>query len=377
MSHVKLGLVKISYIGSPTQPSAQTETESDTSSRVLNTDFPDAITDGGIRPTRPISTPPWRTTDSGYSLAYGDDEYTKSAVEKFKEHFGKNISVFFVANGTAANIIGLKSVTNSFNSIICAKTAHLNVHECCGPEHFIGCKLVTIPTTDGKLTVDMIKPLLVGFGDVHMAQPRFISITQTTELGTVYTPKEIKTLSDFAHKNNMLLHVDGARLCNAAAYLGVSLADLTSKVGVDILSFGGTKNGMMFGDAVVFFDKSLVRDFEFFRKQGMHLMSKMRYISAQFEALLSNDLWKKNAEHSNTMAKLLYNELKDVVEVTQKVESNAIFAIISQEHVEKIHEKYFFHVFDENKSEVRLMCSYNTTQKDVMDFAEHIKKIVD
>ena len=317
-----------------------------------------------------------QSVNSGYSVAYGDDEYTKSAVEKFKEHFGKNINVFFVANGTAANIIGLKAVTESFNSIICAETAHLHVHECCGPEHFIGCKIVTIPTKNGKLTVEQIKPMLVGFGDVHMAQPRVISITQTTEYGTVYTPKEIKILSEFSHKNNMILHMDGARLCNAAAFLNCSLADLTSKAGVDLLSFGGTKNGMMFGDAVIFFDKSLVKNFEFFRKQGMHLMSKMRYISAQFQELLSNELWKKNAEHANYMTKLLYNEIKDVVEVTQKAESNAIFAIIPKKHVENIHKKYFFHVFDEHKSEVRLMCSYSTTRKDVLEFAEEIRKIV-
>ena len=319
-----------------------------------------------------------QSVNKGYSLAYGDDKYTSSAIEKFKEHFGKDVNVFFLANGTAANVIGLRAVMDSFNSIICAETAHLNVHECCGPEHFIGCKLVTIPTIDGKLTVDLIEPMIVGSGDVHMAQPRVISITQTTEMGTVYAPKEIKALSDFAHKNNLLLHMDGARLCNAAAFLGVDLASLTSKVGVDILSFGGTKNGMMFGDAVLFFDKKIVKNFEFFRKQGMQLMSKMRFISAQFEALLSNNLWKKNAEKANSMARLLYKEIKNIpnIEVTQNVESNAVFARIPRKYVEKIHKKYFFHVFDEHKSEVRLMCSYNTTRKDVLDFAESIKKIM-
>ncbi len=319
-----------------------------------------------------------QSVNKGYSVAYGDDEYTKSAVNKFKEHFGKNINVFFLANGTAANIIGLKACTESFNSIICAETAHLNVHECCGPEHFIGSKLVTIPTDDGKLTIDKIEPLLVGMGDVHMAQPNVISITQTTEMGTVYTPDEIKVISDFAHKNNMILHMDGARLCNAAAYLNLGLGDLTSDVGVDILSFGGTKNGMMFGDAVVFFDKNLVKNFEFFRKQGMQLMSKMRFISAQFNALLSDDLWKKNAEQANSMARLLCKEIKDIADlkVTQKVESNAVFARIPKKYVEKIHKKYFFHVFDEHKSEVRLMCSYNTTNKEVYDFAESIKNIM-
>jgi threonine aldolase len=319
-----------------------------------------------------------QSVNSGYSVSYGDDEYTKYAVEKFKEHFGKNIGVFFVANGTAANIIGLKSVVDSFNSIICAEQAHLNVHECCGPESFIGCKLLTIPTEDGKLTVDMIKPMLVGFGDVHMAQPRVISITQTTELGTVYTPQEIKNLSDFAHKNNMLLHMDGARLCNAAAYLKVGLGEITYDAGIDLLSFGGTKNGMMYGDAVVFFDKNLVGNFEFFRKQGMHLMSKMRYISIQFETLLSNDLWKKNAEHANSMAKLLYNKIKNIsgIEITQKVESNAVFAKVPKNYLQKIHKKYFFHVFDENNSEARLMCSYNTKREDVLDFVETVKRSI-
>jgi len=245
------------------------------------------------------------SVNKGYAVAYGDDKYTDRAVKKFKEHFGKGVDVFFVYNGTAANILGLKTVTNSFNSIICAETAHLNVHECCGPEKFIGCKLVTIPTSDGKLTADMIKPYLVGFGDYHMAQPKVISITQPTELGTVYTPKEIKELSDFAHKNNMLLHVDGARLCNAAASLNVKMKEITYDAGVDILSFGGTKNGMMLGEAVVFFNKKQSKNFEFIRKQGMQLASKMRFISIQFETFLSNDLWLKNARHANKMAQLL------------------------------------------------------------------------
>ena len=174
--------------------------------------------------------------NTGYATAYGDDKYTTRAVKKFKEHFGKDTDVYLLYNGTATNIIGLKTVTDSFNSIICAETAHLTVHECCGPEKFTGCKLVIIPTPDGKLTVDLIKPYLVGFGDVHMAQPRVISITQSTELGTVYTPKEIKKLADFAHKNGMLIHVDGARLSNAAASLKCSLKAITADVEVDLLS---------------------------------------------------------------------------------------------------------------------------------------------
>jgi len=292
--------------------------------------------------------------------------------------FIKNIDVYFVYNGTAAHILGLKTVTNAFNSIYCAETAHLTVHECNGPEKFTGCKLTVIPTKDGKLTVDLIKPYLVGFGDVHMAQPRVISITQPTELGTLYTIQEIKKLADFTHKNGMLLHIDGARLCNAAVSLNCNMRAMTADIGVDILSFGGTKNGMMFGEAVVFFDKKLSKNFGLFRKQGMHLASKMRFISVQFEALLSNDLWKKNAKHANKMAQLLKKEVSKIpkVKITQKVEVNAIFATIPKKYIEPLKKKYFFHVFDEAISEVRWMCSYNTTEKEIQKFVETLRKTI-
>lgn len=314
----------------------------------------------------------------GNSIAYGLDELTERAVKKLKEFFGKNVDVYFVYNGTAANILGLKSVTDSFNSIICAESAHLNVHECCGPEKFIGCKLVIIPTVNGKLTVDLIKPYLVGIGDPHMAQPKIISITQATELGTVYRPEEIKELSDFAHKNGILIHMDGARLCNAAAYLNVDLNDITGNVGVDVLSFGGTKNGMMYGEAVVFFNKHLSKNFEFIRKQGMQLASKMRYISAQFNALLSADLWLKNARHANEMAQLLYDELKNAphIQITQKVEANAVFAIIPKQYITALQKKYFFHVVNEHTSEIRLMCSFNTQREDILNLARTIRKTI-
>jgi threonine aldolase len=208
-----------------------------------------------------------------------------------------------------------------------------------------------------------------------MAQPKVISITQSTELGTVYTPKEIKELSDFAHSKKMLLHMDGARLCNAAASLNVDLASITTDVGVDVLSFGGTKNGMMFGDAVVFFDRKHSKNFKFIRKQGMHLTSKMRFISAQFEALLSNDLWLKNANHANSMAQFLYKEVKDLtdVKITQKVEVNAVFASLPKKMITELQKKYAFHVFDEQTSEVRWMCSFNTSKKDILEFVNAIK----
>ncbi|UCB58054.1 MAG: aminotransferase class V-fold PLP-dependent enzyme [Thermoplasmatales archaeon] len=311
-----------------------------------------------------------------YTIAYGNDKYTVNAIKKFKEHFGEDIEVFFVYNGTAANILGLKNVTNSFNSIFCAETAHLNVHECCGPEKFTGCKLVTIPTPNGKLTVNLIKPLLVGFGDEHMAQPKVVSITQPTELGTLYTSNEIKALADFVHKNKMLLHVDGARLSNAAASMKKSLREITKDLGVDLLSFGGTKNGMMFGEAVVFFNKNLSKNFKYIRKQGMQLASKMRFISCQFYEFLSNDLWLINAKHANKMAQLLYKKVKDIsdIKITQKVDCNSIFAIISKKYVPILQKKYFFHVFDDDKSEVRWMCSFDTKEKNVLDFANTIKK---
>ena len=318
--------------------------------------------------------------NAGFAIAYGDDECTKRAKEKFYEHFGRDVDVYFLYNGTATNILGLKAVVDSFNSIICAETAHLNVHECCGPEKFIGCKLTTIKTDDGKLTMEKIKPYITGFGDPHVAQPKVISITEPTELGTLYTVNEIKTLSDFAHKNNMLFHIDGARLSNAAATLNLGFKDITKDVGVDLLSFGGTKNGMMFGEAVVFFDKKLSKNFEYIRKQGMQLASKMRYISAQFEAFLSNDLWLKNAKHANDMAKLLADNLKSIpeIKVTQKVEGNAVFVMIPKKYIPIIQKKYFFHIFDEINSVARFMCSFNTSKKDVIDIANTIRKnIVD
>jgi threonine aldolase len=317
-----------------------------------------------------------QSANTGNSVAYGDDPYTDSAIKKFRDHFGNDVEVFFVGNGTAANILGIKSVTDSFNSIFCAETAHLNVHECCGPEKFTGCKLVTIPTNDGKLSVDLLEPYILGFDDPHMAQPKVISITQSSELGTVYKPWEIKTLSDFAHGKGIFLHMDGARLCNAAASLDSNLKQMTTDVGVDLLSFGGTKNGMMFGDAVVFFDKRLSKNFQYIRKQGMHLTSKMRFISAQFYALLSDDLWLGNAKHANGMARLLSDEIKNVdhIRITQKVQANAVFATISKKLMEKLREKYFFHIFNERNLEVRWMCSFNTTREDVLDFAGSIKK---
>jgi threonine aldolase len=316
--------------------------------------------------------------NDGHVIAYGDDPYTARAVKLFREHLGKDVEVFFVFGGTGANVLGLKAGTQSHHAIICAQTAHINVDECGAPEKFTGCKLLPIITADGKVKAEQIKPLLHEVGFEHHVQPRVISVAQATEMGTVYTPRELQALAKFAHEHNMLLHVDGARIANAAAGLGVKLKAITRDAGVDILSFGGAKNGMMYGEAVVFFDKNLARNFKYTRKQGTHLPSKMRFISAQFEALLSNDLWRQNAQHANQMAQRLAAELGKIsqITITQKVESNGVFAIVPKKYVPLLQQRYFFYVWNEEISEVRFMTSFDTTEADIADFVGLVKKIV-
>ena len=319
-----------------------------------------------------------RNANDGHVLAYGNDAITARAMELFQKHFGNDVAVYFVFGGTGANVLGLKAITQPHHAVFCAATAHVNVDECGAPEKFTGCKLIAIPTPDGKLRVEQIKPLLHGIGVEHHVQPRVITISQATEMGTVYTRDELKTLADFAHDNGLLLHVDGARLANAAVFLDATFKDMMTDVGIDVLSFGGTKNGMMYGEAVVFFDKTLAGDFKYIRKQGMHLPSKMRFISAQFEALLAGDLWRRGAAHANRMAQVLGSELAKVpkIKLTQPVESNGVFAVIPPEYIPVLQEKYFFYVWDDAISEVRLMASFDTTEHDIRDFIEFVKQIV-
>jgi len=316
--------------------------------------------------------------NDGHVIAYGDDVYTARAVKKFREHFGKDTEVFFVFGGTGANILGLKAATQPYHAVICAETAHINVDECGAPEKFTGCKLLGVRTQDGKLRIDQIKPLLHEVGFEHHVQPRVISISQATEMGTVYTPHELKALAGFAHDNGMLLHMDGARIANAAAGLNVKLRTITKDAGVDILSFGGAKNGMMYGEAVVFFDQKLAEDFKYTRKQGAQLPSKMRFISAQFDALLTDGLWRRNAQHANSMAQLLAEELGKIpqIAVTQKVEANGVFALVPKRYVPLLQKKYFFYIWNEETSEVRLMTSFDTTEDDIADFISLVKKTV-
>jgi len=316
--------------------------------------------------------------NDGHVIAYGDDPYTARAVEMFRKHLARDAEVFFVFGGTGANVLGLKAGTRSHNAIICAQTAHINVDECGAPEKFTGCKLLPIASPDGKIKIDQIKPLLHEVGFEHHVQPRVISVSQATEMGTVYTPRELKNLAKFAHDREMLLHVDGARIANAAVSLNVKLKEITKDAGVDILSFGGAKNGMMYGEAVVFFDKDLAREFKYTRKQGTHLPSKMRFISAQFEALLSNNLWRRNAEHANRMAQVLARELSLVphITLTQKVEANGVFAVVPKRYVPLLQKQYFFYVWNEEISEVRFMTSFDTTEEDIAEFVDLVRKTV-
>lgn len=318
--------------------------------------------------------------NKGHVTAYGDDPYTKQAIQKFKEHFGKDIDVYLMFSGTATNVLSFRAVTDPIHAIICPTTAHIHTSECGAAEKFTGCKLLPIPTENGKINPNQIKnhfPHLGEHGDrdQHHNQPKIISITQSTEVGTVYTPDELRALADFAHQYEMLLHMDGARISNAAASLDVGFREITTDVGVDLLSFGGTKNGLMFAEAVIFFNPTWAKYFKHIRKQGMQLSSKMRFIAVQFNAFLSNELWYRNAKHANAMAKKLASELEKIpsVQITQPVQSNAVFAIIPPEYVPILQKKYFFYVWNEETSEVRLMCSFDTTEEEIENFVNLIK----
>ncbi|MFH1001592.1 MAG: low specificity L-threonine aldolase [Bacteroidota bacterium] len=312
--------------------------------------------------------------NQGHAPAYGNDSLTKTANQEFKRLFGDQAETFFVYNGTAANIISLASNSRSFNSIICSSHAHINVDECGAGEKFAGTKLLDIPNHDGKLSPELILPYVPTGRYPHQSVPGIISITQATELGTVYTISEIKALADFAHQRNLLLHVDGARISNAAVALNCTMKEMISDTGVDILSFGGTKNGLMFGEAVVFLKPELIEFFELFRKQGMQLASKMRFISAQFLALLKENVWEKNARHANEMAQYLASKLVAIPEIkfSQKVETNGIWAIIPKTLAEKMQNAQIFYSWDEAMDEYRIMTAYDTTKEEIDQFIENI-----
>jgi threonine aldolase len=312
--------------------------------------------------------------NEGHAAAYGGDPWTVRSLQRFREHFGAHAQAFPVFNGTGANVLCLEALTQPWQAVVCARTAHLHVDECGAPER-AGRKLLVVDTPDGRLTPELVEPLLVRVGDEHVVQPRVISITQSTELGTVYSPDAVAALAGWAHTHGMLLHVDGARLANAAASLGVPLRALTTDVGVDALSFGGTKNGAMGADAVVLLREDVADGFRYRRKQAMQLGSKMRYLSAQLDALLTDDLWRRNAEHANAMARRLADGVRSVagVRITQPVEANAVFAILDPAVTERLQEEWPFHVWDDGTGEVRWMAAWDTTPDDVDRFAAAVR----
>jgi threonine aldolase len=313
--------------------------------------------------------------NEGHVLGYGGDDYTAYATGLFREHLGESAEVFFVFNGTAANVLGLTGITRQWNSIITAFTAHIEQDECGAPERFTGCKLLTVDTADGKISKSMVERHIHGFDFEHHSQPKVISISQATEMGTVYSPEEIRDLAGYAHSKGLLLHMDGARISNASVTLDLPFRTFTTDAGVDVISFGGTKNGMMYGEAICFLKPGLAGSFKYIRKQGMQLASKMRYISSQYISFFRDDLWKKLASHSNKMARLLGERLKDIAGLTinQPIQSNAVFISIPHEVADKVRKRYFFYPWNEEKYEYRLMTSWDTSEEDIEIFVSLLR----
>ena len=310
-----------------------------------------------------------------HALAYGDDEVTERLRALIKDTFGPQASIYLVFNGTGANVLSIDAMCRSYEAVVCAETAHINVDECGAPQRVVGCRLLTVDTPDGKLTPALVKTRLHGFGFEHHSQPKAISISQPTELGTLYTLDEIRALSDLAHSYNMYLHIDGARLANAAVALGCSFKEMTTDQGVDVLSFGGTKNGLIMGESCVILNPALDNDMLYRRKQMTQLGSKMRFMAAQMECYIESGMWRRNAEHSNRMAQLLYNELRDVptVRVMYPVQVNSVFVQLPREVWTSLQEDYFFYDWDEDANVVRWMCSFDTTEDDIRNFVQALK----
>jgi threonine aldolase len=312
--------------------------------------------------------------NGGHQVSYGADAYTARLQEVFREHFGGRASAYPVFNGTGANVVALQAMTERWEAVICAESAHINVDECGAPEKVGGLKLLTVPTPLGKLTPELVGLQAWGYGDQHRAQPKVVSITQSTELGTCYTVEEIAAVAEHAHDRGMVVHLDGARIANAAASLDVPLRAFTTDVGVDVVSFGGTKNGLMLGECVVVLNPSAVRGLDFLRKSAMQLASKMRFVSAQFDALLSGDLWLRNAGHANAMARRLEAAVRDIpgVSVQRPVQANSVFAVLPSPVTERLQKQYPFYVWHEQTGEVRWMTSFDTTEQDIDAFATAI-----
>lgn len=311
--------------------------------------------------------------NADHTVAYGDDPWTLCAEEDFRKLLGPTAFPLFVFNGTGANVCAVRACCAPWNSVICAKTAHIAVDECGAPAFLSGAAVKEIDTPDGKLTPELIKPELHGFGFEHHSQPKMVYISECTELGTVYSPEEIRALADFVHGYGMYLHLDGARIANAAVALQQTVKELTVDCGVDIMSFGGTKNGCMMAEAVIAFRPELVENLKYIRKQSTQLCSKMRYLSAQFSAYLKDDLLYENARHANSMARILRERLeKQGLEFTQPTQANTLLLKMDPLQTERLLEKHFFYVWDENTDEVRFVTSWDTTLEDVEELVRDV-----
>ena len=317
--------------------------------------------------------------NGGHQISYGEDVYTEHLQAVMARHFGASAHAFPVFNGTGANVLSLQSVLPRWGAVVCAETAHINTDENAAPERVGGLKLLTVPTPDGKLTPELIDRQAWGWGDEHRAQPLAVSITQTTELGTAYTAAEVRAIADHVHSKQMVLHVDGSRIANAAASLGVPLAEFTTDAGVDLLSFGGTKNGLLYGEAVVVLQSEVAAAaLPFLRKLNMQLASKMRFVSAQLIALLEGDLWLRSAAHANAMAARLAAGATGLegVRITQPVQANAVFAVLDKSVANQLRESFRFYDWNPATGEVRWMCAFDTTEADVDAFVTELERLL-
>lgn len=314
--------------------------------------------------------------NEGHQVAYGEDLYTTRLQDVMAEHFGRDVEAFCVFNGTGANVLALQSMLPPWGAVVCAETAHVNTDENGAPERVAGIKLLTVPTPDGRLTPELVDRQAWGWGDEHRAQPLVVSITQTTELGTCYTPEQVAAICAHAHERGMRVHMDGARIANAAASLDLPLRAFTTDVGVDVVSFGGTKNGALAAEAVVVLDPEASTGLTYLRKMNMQLASKMRFASAQLLALLEGDLWLRSAHHANAMAQRLRDAVTDLpgVQVVRPVESNAVFATLPDGVADRLRERFRFYDWDEATGEVRWMCAFDTTESDVDAFAAALRE---
>jgi len=318
--------------------------------------------------------------NTGSAVGYGADPWTEKAISNLREIFGADCEPFLVLTGTAANVLSIMACTRSFHAVLCSDQAHLNIDECGAPELITGAKVHSVPSVNAKISVQDMKPFMHAVDFEHASQPRMVSITQCTELGTVYTAEEVREIAAFTHENNMLLHMDGARLANAAVALDMGLRECTRDLGVDVLSFGAGKNGLLCGEAVIFFEPSLADGFRFMRKQAMQLVSKMRYFGAQFSALLGGDLWRENAAQANRMAALLGSSLEGFadagVRLTRPVQTNHVFATLPPEAISRLQKEFYFYVWNPDTHECRFVTSWNTTENDVGDFVAALRRIL-